>query len=87
VLSKLTLECRGETVKRNDNDECGDRAGERRAHTGLGLEGRTREGAGGWVRAEDGADRVGNANSNQLLIRVNLVSIDTAECYRASCQR
>ena len=69
----------GETVEGDNDDNGCDNSSNGSADTRLGLEGGAGEGASGWVGSKDRANSVGDTNGDGLLIRVNLVTVETAE--------
>ena len=68
-----------EAVQSDDDDDGGQDARSRGPHSRLRFQCRTGERASGRVCAEDGADRVSDADGDELLVRVDLVSIQTAK--------
>ena len=75
------IESRSQTVESNNDNDSSDDPSRWSAYTGSGFQSRSREGACGRIRAEARTDRVGDPDCNQLLVGVDFVSIDTAECY------
>lgn len=76
---RLTIEGSSEGVESDDDDNTSHPSGEGSANTGLGLDGGSREGTRRGVGTEESTDRVGNSNSDELLVGVNLVVVDTSE--------
>lgn len=72
---------RCDCVQGNDDDNTGGETRSRGAHTSLRLEGRSRERTGGGVRREKSTDGVVNTDSNKLLVRVNLITVQPTERF------
>lgn len=72
----------------SDNDtDGGEDTSERGPDTRLGFECRAGEGTGSGVGTEARPDGVGDTDSNQLLVGVDLVSVDTSKRWWESKQR
>lgn len=77
--NKRTVEGAGESIESDDDNDPDDESSERRANTGLGLDGGAGERPSGGVRAEEGSDRVRNTDCDELLVGIDLVVVDAAE--------
>lgn len=72
-------ECRREAVKGDNDDDRTEETTRGRPNTRFRLEGRSREGAGGWVSPKERANGVRNANRDQFLVRIDFVIVDSSE--------
>lgn len=75
----LTLESTRQRVQGDDDDDTGRNTRRRGPHTGLGLERRSRERPSGRVRVEECSQSVVDTDRDQLLVRVDLVPVESTE--------
>lgn len=69
----------GQSIEGDNDDDSRDNTSSGSAHARLGLESRSREGTGGRVGTEARANSVGNTDSDELLVRVDLIAVETAK--------
>ena len=85
--SRYPEEGLSQSIKSHNNDYCSQNTRCRGSNTGLGLQGRTGKRASGRVCAEAGTDGVCNTNSNEFLIGINYVAIQSPKSYIKSAWR
>ncbi|KAH3663851.1 hypothetical protein OGAPHI_005254 [Ogataea philodendri] len=73
------VESIGETVNGEQHTSSGENTSKRSLDTTLGLQSSSTERSGGWVGVEERSNKVGDTNGNQLLVRVNLVVVDSSK--------
>ena len=67
----------GQAIESDNDADGGEDTSERGPDTRLGFECRPRKGAGGRIGTEAGSDSVGDTNSDQLLVGIDLITVDT----------
>lgn len=70
-----------QSIQSQQNDNRSDDTGKGRAHTGLGLDGGTREGSSGGIGTEEGTEQVSDADGDEFLGRVDDVVVDSAKGF------
>lgn len=71
------VESGGQAIQGNNDNNGGNYASCWCANTRFGFQGGTREGAGGGICTKARANGVSNSNGDQLLVRIDLISIQT----------
>lgn len=73
------VECRSDGVECDDDDDTGRNTSGRSSYTRFGLQRRSRERTSRWVGSEQCTESVVDSNSDELLVGVDLVSVESTE--------